>query len=105
MRGTPSLRRRDIVLAAPVLRFNLVQGQLAGTGGFALHTEGLEVVAERGVYEADSTRVLVAEGVVLEERDERARLPQPADGRFHGRRIGRKPSRVDRHTRSSERPN
>ena len=70
MRGAPSLRRRDIVLAAPVLRFNLVQGRLAGTGGFALHTEGLEVVAERGVYEADSTRVLVAEGVVLEEQDE-----------------------------------
>ena len=53
MRGAPSLRRRDIVLAAPVLRFDLVQGRLAGTGGFALYAEGLEVVAERGVYEAD----------------------------------------------------
>ena len=69
MRGAPSLRRRDLVLAAPVLRFDLVRGQLAGTGGFALRTKGLEVAAERGAYEADSTRVLVAERVVLEEQD------------------------------------
>ncbi len=69
MRGAPSLRRHDIVLAAPVLHFDLVRGRLAGVGGFALHTEGLEVAAERGAYEADSMRVLVAEGVVLEEQD------------------------------------
>ena len=69
MRGEPSLSRHDIVLAAPVLHFDFVQGQLTGTGGFALHTEGLEVAAERGAYEADSMRVLVAEGVVLEEQD------------------------------------
>ena len=69
LRGAPSLRRDELVLAAPVLHFDLVQGQLAGTGGFALHTEGLEVAAERGTYQADSARVQVAEGVVLEERD------------------------------------
>ncbi|MDE2813245.1 MAG: hypothetical protein OXM01_09485 [Gemmatimonadota bacterium] len=69
MRGTPSLRQRELVFTAPVLSFDLVQGQLAGTGGFALRAEGLEVAAERGAYEADSTRVQVAEGVVLEERD------------------------------------
>ena len=69
LRGTPSLRQHDLVFTAPVLRFDLVQGQLAGTGGFALRAEGLEVAAERGAYEADSTRVQVAEGVVLEERD------------------------------------
>ena len=70
MRGAPSLSQHELVLAAPVLRFDLVQGQLAGTGGFTLRAEGLEVVAERGAYEADSARVLVAEGVVLEEQDE-----------------------------------
>ena len=70
MRGEPSLRQRELVLTAPVLRFELVRGRLAGTGGFALRTEGLEVAAERGAYEADSTRVLVAEGVALEERDD-----------------------------------
>ncbi len=70
MRGAPSLRQRELVLTAPVLQFDLVRGRLAGTGGFALRTEGLEVVAERGAYEADSTRVLVAEGVVLKERDD-----------------------------------
>ena len=69
LRGSPSLRQHELVLAAPVLRFDLVQGQLAGTGGFTLRAEGLEVAAERGAYQADSTRVLVAEGVVLEERD------------------------------------
>ena len=69
LRGAPSLRQRKLVLTAPVLRFDLVRGRLAGTGGFALRAEGLEVVAERGAYEADSARVLVAEGVVLEERD------------------------------------
>ena len=69
MRGAPSLRQRELVLAAPVLRFDLVRGRLAGTGGFALRAEGLEVAAERGAYEADSARVLVSEGVVLEERD------------------------------------
>ena len=69
LRGTPSLRQHELVFTAPVLRFDLVQGQLAGTGGFALCAEGLEVAAERGAYEADSTRVQVAEGVVLEERD------------------------------------
>ncbi len=69
LRGAPSLRQRELVLTAPVLQFDLVRGRLAGTGGFALRAEGLEVVAERGAYEADSTRVLVAEGVVLEERD------------------------------------
>ena len=70
MRGAPSLRQRELVLTAPVLQFDLVRGRLAGTGGFALRAEGLEVVAERGAYEADSARVLVAEGVVLEERDD-----------------------------------
>lgn len=70
MRGAPSLRQRELVLTAPVLRFDLVRGRLAGTGGFALRAEGLEVAAVRGAYEADSTRVLVAEGVVLEERDD-----------------------------------
>ena len=69
MRGAPSLRQRELVFAAPVLRFDLVQGRLAGAGGFVLRAEGLEVAAARGAYEADSTRVLVAEGVVLEERD------------------------------------
>jgi len=69
LRGTPSLRRRELVLAAPVLQFDLARGRLAGSGGFALRAEGLEVAATRGAYEADSTRVLVAEGVVLEERD------------------------------------
>ena len=69
LRGAPSLRQRELVLTAPVLQFDLVRSRLAGTGGFALRAEGLEVVAERGAYEADSTRVLVAEGVVLEERD------------------------------------
>lgn len=69
MRGAPSLRRHELVLTAPVLRFDLAQGDLTGTGGFALHTEELEVAAERGAYEADSTRVLVAEGVVLKEQD------------------------------------
>ena len=69
LQGSPSLRQHELVFAAPVLRFNLVQGQLAGTGGFSLRAEGLEVAAERGAYEADSTRVLVAEDVVLEERD------------------------------------
>ena len=69
LRGTPSLRQHELVFAASVLRFDLVQGQLVGTGGFTLRAEGLEVAAERGAYEADSTRVLVAEGVVLEERD------------------------------------
>ena len=69
LRGSPSLRQHELVFAAPVLRFDLVQGQLVGTGGFSLRAEGLEVVAERGAYEADSTRVLVAEGVVLEDRD------------------------------------
>ncbi|MXX37738.1 MAG: hypothetical protein F4Y91_11945 [Gemmatimonadetes bacterium] len=70
MRGAPSLRQRELVLTAPVLQFDLVRGRLAGTGGFALRAEGLEVAAARGAYEADSTRVLVAEGVVLEERDD-----------------------------------
>ena len=70
MRGAPSLRQRELVLSAPVLRFDLVRGRLAGTGGFALRAEGLEVAAARGAYEADSTRVLVAEGVVLEEQDD-----------------------------------
>ncbi|MDE2704701.1 MAG: hypothetical protein OXI35_06495, partial [Gemmatimonadota bacterium] len=70
LRGEPSLRQRELVLAAPVLRFDLVRGQLAGTGGFALRAEGLEVAAARGAYEADSARVLVAEGVVLEEQDD-----------------------------------
>ena len=69
MRGAPSLRQHELVLAAPVLRFDFLQGRLAGTGGFALRAEGLEVAAARGAYEADSARVLVAEGVVLEERD------------------------------------
>ena len=69
LRGAPSLRQHELVFAAPVLHFDLVQGQLAGTGGFTLRAEGLEVAAERGAYQADSTRVLVAEGVVLEERD------------------------------------
>ena len=69
LRGTPSLRQHELVLAAPVLRFDLVQGHLAGTGGFVLRAEGLEVAAERGAYQADSSRVLVAESVVLEERD------------------------------------
>ncbi len=69
LRGAPSLRQHELVLAAPVLRFDLVQGHLAGTGGFVLRAEGLEVAAERGAYQADSSRVLVAEGVVLEERD------------------------------------
>lgn len=68
MRGRPSLRRRDIALSAPELRFDLAQGQLAGTGGFALHTAGLAIAAERGAYQADS--IWVAEGVVLEERDD-----------------------------------
>lgn len=68
MRGRPSLRRRDIALSAPELRFDLAQGQLAGTGGFALHTAGLAIAAERGTYQADS--IWVAEGVVLEERDD-----------------------------------
>lgn len=68
MRGGPSLRRRDIALSAPELRFDLAQGQLAGTGGFALHTAGLAIAAERGAYQADS--IWVAEGVVLEERDD-----------------------------------
>ena len=70
MRGAPSLRQRELVFAAPVLCFDLVQGRLAGAGGFVLSTNGLEVAAERGAYGADSTRVLVAEGVVLEERDD-----------------------------------
>ena len=70
LRGAPSLRQRELVLTAPVLQFDLVRGRLAGTGGFALRAEGLEVAAARGAYEADSTRVLVAEGVVLEERDD-----------------------------------
>ncbi len=70
VRGAPSLRQRELVLAAAVLRFDLAQSQLAGTGGFALRATGLEVVAARGAYEADSTRVLVAEGVVLEQRDD-----------------------------------
>jgi len=69
MRGAPSLRQHELVFAAPVLRFDLVRGRLAGAGGFVLRAEGLEVAAARGAYEADSTRVLVAEGVVLEERD------------------------------------
>ena len=68
MRGGPSLRRRDVALSAPELRFDLAQGRLAGTGGFALHTAGLEIAAERGTYQADS--IWVAEGVVLEERDD-----------------------------------
>ena len=68
VRGDPSLRRRDVALSAPVLRFDLAQGRLVGTGGFALHTQGLEVAAERGTYQADSA--WVAEGVVLEERDD-----------------------------------
>ena len=68
MRGGPSLRRRDIALSAPELRFDLAQGQLAGTGGFALHTAGLAIAAERGTYQADS--IWVAEDVVLEERDD-----------------------------------
>ena len=70
MRGAPSLRQHELVLSAPVLRFDFVRGLLAGTGGFALHAEGLEVAAQRGAYEADSMRVLVAEGVVLEEQDD-----------------------------------
>lgn len=70
MRGEPSLRQRELAFAAPVLRFDLVRGRLAGSGGFALHAEGVEVTAERGAYEADSMRVLVAEGVVLKERDD-----------------------------------
>lgn len=70
VRGGASLRRHDVDLSAPVLRFDLAQGWLAGTGGFALRAEGLEVAAERGTYQADSTRVQVAEGVVLEERDD-----------------------------------
>ena len=69
LRGAPSLRQRELVITAPVLRFDLGRGRLAGTGGFALRAEGLEVAAARGMYEADSTRVQVAEGVVLEERD------------------------------------
>lgn len=70
LRGAPSLRQRELVLSAPVLRFDLVRSRLAGTGGFTLRAEGLEVAAERGAYEADSARVLVAEGVVLEEQDD-----------------------------------
>ncbi len=70
LRGAPSLSQHELVLAAPVLRFDLVRGRLAGSGGFALRTKGLEVAAMRGAYEADSTRVLVAEGVVLEEQDD-----------------------------------
>lgn len=68
MRGAPSLRRRDVALSAPELRFDLAQGRLAGTGGFALHTPGLAIAAERGAYQADS--IWVAEGVVLKERDD-----------------------------------
>ena len=70
LRGAPSLTRRDISLAAPVLHFDFAHGQLAGTGGFVLHNKGLEVSAERGVYQADSTRVLVAEGVMVQEQDD-----------------------------------
>ena len=70
LRGAPSLRQRELVLSAPVLRFDLVRSRLAGTGGFTLRAEGLEIAAARGAYEADSTRVLVAEGVVLEEQDD-----------------------------------
>ncbi len=69
LRGAPSLRQRELVLTAPVLRFDLGRSRLAGTGGFALRAKGLEVTAVRGAYEADSARVRVAEGVVLEERD------------------------------------
>ena len=69
MRGAPSLRQHELVLTAPVLRFDLVRGRLAGSGGFALYAKELEVAAARGAYEADSTRVLVAEGVVLKEQD------------------------------------
>ncbi len=70
VRGGASLRRHDVALSAPVLRFDLAQGRLAGTGGFALRADGLEIAAERGAYQADSTRVQVAEGVVLDERDD-----------------------------------
>jgi lipopolysaccharide export system protein LptA len=83
MRGAPSLRRsadgeEELVLKAEVLRFELRQHRLVGEGGFDLRAKGMSLSAARGVYETDSTRVLVAGGVVLDHlsdaRDYRSRL-------------------------------
>ncbi len=76
LRGAPSLRQRELVLTAPVLRFDLGRSRLAGTGGFALRAKGLEVTAAHGAYEADSARVRVAEGVVLDRFALRIRTPR-----------------------------
>ncbi|MCH2659384.1 hypothetical protein MK163_02980 [bacterium] len=81
--GAPSLRRAGadgdtLSLAAGVLRFELAHRRLEGTGKFALRAEGVALAAARGVYEADSARVLAADGVVLHHRsaarDYRSRL-------------------------------
>ena len=71
--GTPSLRRAGAAqdtfsLAAEVLHFELARRRLEGIGGFALRAEGVALAAARGVYEADSARVLAADGVVLHHR-------------------------------------
>ena len=71
--GAPSLRRAGadgdtLSLAAGVLRFELARRRLEGTGKFALRAEGVALAAARGVYEADSARVLAADGVVLHHR-------------------------------------
>ena len=83
MGGAPSLRHigddgDQLTLAAIVLRFDLAASELAGDGDFVLRADGIELKAERGAYQADSTRVLMAGGVVLDqhsdERDYRSHL-------------------------------
>ena len=71
--GSSSLRRSvdegdELILETTGLHFDLVRSVLIGTGGFRVRAEGVAVQAERGVYEADSSRVLVAGGVILNQR-------------------------------------
>ena len=81
--GAPSLRRAGtdgdaLSLTAGVLRFELACRRLEGAGEFALRADGVTLTAAYGVYEADSARVLAADGVVLHHRsaarDYRSRL-------------------------------
>ena len=105
MRGAPSLRQHDIVFAAPVLRFDLVRGRLAGVGGFVLQCRRAGGCGRARCIRSGFNAGAGGRGRSVGRARRRARLPQPINGRFHGRRIGGQPSRVDRHTRPSERPN
>lgn len=74
IRGEPLLRRvgkggEELTFAAAILRFDLARSEIECEEDFILRAEGVEVNAGRGVVQADSARVLVVDGVELDQLD------------------------------------